>query len=151
MKSRDFFAFFRRHKAYGVLFLRLAMGVFLIYGVQDNILSWERMLEFRDFLQVHGVPFPLVAAHLSVYTQFLVGLMLLLGCGVRLAGLLLIINFTAAIIIVHIGQSFPQYYPAAELLCAGFFYLFNGAGPVSVDGYWSSRKHQIQKQDVCVN
>ncbi|MHC2991046.1 DoxX family protein, partial [Pontibacter sp. HJ8] len=51
MKSRDFFAFFQRHKAYGVLFLRLAMGGFLIYGVQDNILSWERMLEFRHFLQ----------------------------------------------------------------------------------------------------
>jgi putative oxidoreductase len=148
---RDFFSFFRRHSAYGVLFLRLAMGVFLIYGVQDNILSWERMLEFRDFLAQHGVPYPLVAAHLSVYTQFLIGLMLLLGWGVRLAGILLIINFSAAIVIVHIGQSFPQYYPAAELICAGFFYLFNGAGPVSVDSFMESRQHQIQKRQVSVN
>jgi putative oxidoreductase len=147
----NFFAFFRKHKAYGVLFLRLAMGVFLIYGVQDNILSWERMLEFRDFLQAHGVPYPLIAAHLSVYTQCLVGIMLLLGWGVRLAGLLLILNFTAAILIVHTGQTFPQYYPAAELLCAGFFYLFNGAGPVSVDSFLERRQHQIQKQSVFVN
>jgi putative oxidoreductase len=145
------FAFFRRHKAYGVVFLRFAMGVFLIYGVQDNVFSWERMLEFRDFLQVHGVPFPLVAAHLSVYTQFLIGLMLLLGWGVRVAGLLLIINFTAAIVIVHIGQSFPQYYPAAELIFAGFFYLFNGAGPVSVDSLLENRQRQIKNRPVTVN
>ena len=109
------------------------------------------MLEFRDFLQAHDVPYPLVAAYLSVFTQLLVGLMLLLGWSVRLACLLLIINFTAALLIVHIGQSFLQYYLAAELLCAGFFYLFNGAGPVSIDSYRSSRKHQIQKLDVCVN
>lgn len=76
---RGRFTFFRRHRAYGVLFFRFAMGIFLIYGVQDNILSWGRMLEFRDFLQVHGVPYPLVSAHLSVYTQFLIGVMLLLG------------------------------------------------------------------------
>lgn len=142
---RGFFGYFRRHKAYGVLFLRFAMGIFLIYGVQDNILSWERMLEFRDFLQLHGVPYPLIAAHLSVYTQFLIGIMLLLGWGVRLAGLLLIINFTAAIVIVHIGQSFPQYYPAAELIFAGFFYLFNGAGPVSVDSFWRTDNHKPKR------
>ncbi|WP_299988227.1 DoxX family protein [uncultured Pontibacter sp.] len=149
--TRNAFAFFRRHKAYGVVFLRFAMGIFLIYGVQDNVFSWERMLEFRDFLQAHGVPYPLVAAHLSVYTQFLIGLMLLLGWGVRIAGLLLIINFTAAIFIVHIGQSFPQYYPAAELIFAGFFYLFNGAGPLSVDSFLEKRQVQTQKQPVTVN
>ncbi|MBF8962634.1 DoxX family protein [Pontibacter sp. FD36] len=149
--TRNAFAFFRRHKAYGVVFLRFAMGIFLIYGVQDNVFSWERMLEFRDFLQAHGVPYPLVAAHLSVYTQFLIGLMLLLGWGVRIAGLLLIINFTAAIIIVHIGQTFPQYYPAAELIFAGFFYLFNGAGPLSVDSFLEKRQVQTQKQPVTVN
>ncbi|WP_299702192.1 DoxX family protein [uncultured Pontibacter sp.] len=149
--SRDPFTFFRRHRDYGVVFLRFAMGIFLIYGVQDNILSWERMLEFRDFLQAHGVPDPLLAAHLSVYTQFLIGVMLLLGWGVRIAGLLLIINFMAAIVIVHIGQSFPQYYPAAELIFAGFFYLFNGAGPASVDSLLENRQQQIQKQPAAVN
>ncbi|GGG21232.1 DoxX family protein [Pontibacter amylolyticus] len=150
-KIRDPFTFFKRHWAYGVVFLRFAMGVFLIYGVQDNVFSWERMLEFRDFLQAHGVPYPLLAAHLSVYTQFLIGLMLLLGWGVRIAGLLLIINFTAAILIVHIGQSFPQYYPAAELIFAGFFYLFNGAGPLSIDSLLEKRQVQTQKQPTPVN
>lgn len=129
----SYFQFFRRHSTYGVLFLRVAIGVFLIYGVQDNIFSWERMLEFRDFLEVHGMPYPLLSAHLSVYVQFFCGIMLLIGMAVRVAGLLLILNFTVAILLVHIGQTFQQYYPAAQLIAVGFFFLFNGAGPFSID------------------
>ncbi|MDX5421441.1 MAG: DoxX family protein [Hymenobacteraceae bacterium] len=145
------FFFFQRHSAYGVLFLRLAIGVFIIYGVQDNVFNWNRMLEFRDFLEVHGVPSPLLAAHLSVYVQFICGILLLLGGAVRLVGLLLIINFTAAILIVHIGQSFPQYYPAAQLIAVGFFFLFHGAGPISLDAYLESRKKQSVKHRLSVH
>lgn len=141
------FSFFRRHSAYGVLFLRFAIGVFIIYGVQDNVFSWSRMLEFRDFLQERDVPYSLFAAHLSVYVQFLCGILLLLGGAVRIVGLLLIINFTAAILIVHIGQSFQQYYPAAQLIAVGFFFLFNGAGPVSLDASIArkEKKHNSQR------
>ncbi|RDV15985.1 DoxX family protein [Pontibacter diazotrophicus] len=143
------FSFFRRHSAYGVLFLRFAIGVFIIYGVQDNVFSWARMMEFRDFLQLHGVPYPLIAAHLSVYVQFICGILLLIGGAVRLVGVLFIINFTAAIFIAHIGQSFPQYYPAAQLIALGFFFLFNGAGPLSLDAYIArTRKEQHTKLPV---
>ena len=138
----DLIDFFRKYSSYGVIFLRVAIGVFIIYGVQDNIFHWDRMLEFRDFLEAHGMPFPLFAAHLSVYVQFLCGLMLLIGAAVRLAGLLMILNFTVAILLVHIGQSFPEYYPAAQLLAVGFFFLFNGAGPVSLDSWLANNKRK---------
>lgn len=113
--------------------------MFLIYGVQDNIFSWERMLEFKDFLEAHGMPLPLFSACLSVYVQFFCGIMLLLGAAVRLAGVLMILNFTVAILLVHLGQTFQQFYPAAQLIAVGFFFLFHGAGPVSVDAYWEKR------------
>jgi putative oxidoreductase len=138
----DLFDFFRKHSRYGVLFLRLAIGVFIIYGVQDNIFHWARMLEFRDFLEAHGMPLPLFAAHLSVYVQFLCGLMLLAGAAVRLAGLLMILNFTVAILLVHLGQTFPEYYPAAQLIAVGFFFLFNGAGPVSLDAWLGNKQRK---------
>lgn len=133
--------FFRRQSHYGVLFIRVAIGIFIIHGVQDNILSWERMLEFSKFLETHHTPFPLFSAYLSVYVQFFCGLMLLLGAAVRLAGLLLILNFIVAILLVHIGDSFSQYYPAAQLIAMGFFFLFNGAGPLSVDALWERKGH----------
>lgn len=142
------FSFFRRHSAYGVLFLRFAISVFIIYGVQDNVFSWARMLEFRDFLQLRGVPYPLLAAHLSVYVQFVCGILLLIGGAVRLFGLLSF-NFTAAIFIAHIGQSFQQYYPAAQLIAVGFFFLFNGAGPLSLDASITrTRKEHHKKRAV---
>lgn len=149
--STHVFSFFRRHRAYGTLFLRFAIGVFIIYGVQDNVFHWDRMLEFRDFLDANGVPYPLVAAHVSVYVQFICGILLLLGAAVRWVGLLLIINFTAAIFIVHIGQSFPQYYPAAQLIAVGFFFLFNGAGPVSVDAFLEQKRAQSMDRTLSVN
>ncbi|MEJ8757440.1 DoxX family protein [Pontibacter sp. H259] len=142
--------YFRKHSNYGVLFLRVAIGVFLIYGVLDNILSWERMLEFRDFLQAHGMPFPLFSAHVSVYVQFACGLMLLLGAAVRLAGILMIVNFLVAIVLVHLGQNFPEYYPAAQLIAVGFFFLFNGAGPVSVDALWEDKTKKTLYRQVHV-
>lgn len=147
---QDPFSFFRKHSAYGVLFLRVAIGIFIIYGVQDNVFSWERMLEFRDFLAAQGMPYPLISAHVSVYVQFLCGIMLLLGAAVRLVGLLLIVNFTVAIVLVHIGQTFQEYYPAAQLIAVGFFFLFNGAGPVSLDALWEGRSKKIQKRPVLV-
>ncbi|WP_299824018.1 DoxX family protein [uncultured Pontibacter sp.] len=144
------FSFFRRYNTYGVLFIRLAIGVFLLYGVQDNVFSWDRMLEFRDFLEERKVPYPLLAAHLSVYLQFICGILLLIGGAVRWVGLLLIINFTAAILIAHTGQSFPQYYPAAQLIAVGFFFLFNGAGPVSMDAYLHRKRAQSIDRTLAV-
>ncbi|MEJ8801620.1 DoxX family protein [Pontibacter sp. H249] len=145
------FSFFKQHRAYGTLFIRFAIGVFIIYGVQDNVFNWERMLEFRDFLETRGVPFPLLAAHVSVYVQFICGLLLLLGLAVRWVGILLIINFTAAILIAHIGQSFQQYYPAAQLIAVGFYFLFNGAGPVSIDAYLNRKRAQSIDRTLQVN
>ena len=145
------FDFFRRHSAYGALFIRFAIGVFIIYGVQDNVFSWARMLEFRDFLEERGVPYPLIAAHLSVYVQFICGVLLLIGGAVRWVGLLLIINFTAAILIAHIGQTFPEYYPAAQLIAVGFYFLFNGAGPVSLDAYLSQKRAQSIDRTLPLN
>ena len=149
--STKAFSFFRRHSAYGVLFIRFAIGVFIIYGVQDNVFSWARMLEFRDFLAERGVPYPLFAAHLSVYVQFLCGILLIIGGAVRWVGLLMIVNFTAAILIAHIGQSFPQYYPAAQLIAVGFYFLFNGAGPVSLDEYLHQKRARSRDRTLQVN
>ncbi len=133
--SLDFlnFAFFRKHRDYAAIFLRLLIGSFLIWGVQDNILSSERMREFEHFLAAKGVPLPLVAAHVSVYAQFISGLSILLGAFVRLTSLLLIINFIAAIVIAHRGDTFAGMFPALMMLVAGFFFLFHGAGRLSVD------------------
>lgn len=133
--NRIRFDFFKRHRNYGAIFLRLLIGVFIIHGVQDNIFSWARMLEFEQFLASRGVPAPLFAAHLSVYAQFICGLSILFGAWIRLTSLVFIINFVCAIFIAHLGDPFPRMFPPLMMIAAGLFFLFHGAGKLSIDGW----------------
>ena len=134
------FEFFKTRDEYGTVFLRLLIGVFIIHGVSDNVFSWAHMLEFEKFLAARGVPYPLFAAHLSVYAQLICGLSILFGAFVRLTSIVFIINFIAAIVIAHLGQSFRQMFPALMMIAAGLFFLFHGAGPLSVDAWLEKRK-----------
>ena len=124
---------FRARRDYGVIFLRLLIGWFIIWGVQDNILSHNRMVEFERFLAAHGTRWPWFSARLSVYAQFICGLSILLGAFVRPLSIVFIINFICAILIAHRGQTFQQMFPALMMIAAGLFFLFNGAGKLSID------------------
>ena len=119
-------------KEYADIFIRIIIGFHLIYGTQDNVFSWERMLEFRDFLELHGVIFPLVAAIVSVYAQFICGILYILGWKVREAALVMIVNFIVAISIVHLGDTYPNTFPAIMMLCGSLFLLFNGDGELNI-------------------
>lgn len=133
------FEFFQRHKDYAGVFIRIIVGSFVIWGVQDNVFSHERMEEFAKFLAGRGVPFPLFAAHLSAYVQFICGVLIILGAWIRPASLPFIVNFVAALIIAHRGDGFREMFPALMMLFAGFFFLFNGAGKLSVDDVLEKR------------
>lgn len=138
------FEFFKKHRDYAAIFIRLIVGSYIVWGVQDNVFSFERMQEFADFLAARGVPFPLFSAFLSVYTQFICGISILLGFAIRLTAIPFIINFIAALIIAHVGDTFRGAFPALIMLCAGFFFLFNGAGKLSVDDWLERRAAEVR-------
>lgn len=127
--------FFEKYKDYGAVFLRLLIGVFIIYGVQDNVFGAEHMHEFAVFLSQRGVPLPTFSAHLSAYTQLVCGLAILFGAFIRIAAVPFIINFVGAIIIAHLGDTFRGMFPALMMVAAGFFFLLYGAGRLSVDHF----------------
>lgn len=118
----------RNYKEYAPLFIRLLAGVRLVYGTQDNILSWNQMLEFRDFLNGFGFPFPLASAVLSVYAQFICGIMFILGYKIQWAAVVMIINFAVALLTVHIADTFVGSFQAFTMLFCSFFLLLNGPG-----------------------
>jgi putative oxidoreductase len=125
--------FFDSRKEIGTFFLRLVIGWRLIDGTQDNVFSWERMIEFRNFLEAHHVPFPLFSAQLSVYAQFICGILYVFGAFIRPAAIIMIINFIAAIVIVHLGHSFQDSFAAWMMLFGSIFFLYGGAGRPSID------------------
>ncbi len=128
-----------KYKEYGVIFIRLIVGFHLIYGTQDNVFSYARMEEFAGFLSVKGVPFPLLSAFLSAYAQFICGILFVVGLATRYAAVVMIINFIAALIIAHIGDTYPNMFPALMMLAAACFFVVHGAGKLSVDSLLQRR------------
>jgi putative oxidoreductase len=122
-----------KYKEYGVIFIRLIVGFHLVYGTQDNVFSYARMEEFAAFLSARGVPFPLFSAFLSAYAQFICGILFIIGFATRYAAVVMIINFIAALVIAHIGDAYPNMFPALVMLAAACFFLLHGAGRLSVD------------------
>jgi putative oxidoreductase len=120
-------------KDYGSLFIRVMAGFHLIYGVQDNIFSWERMLEFRDFLEANSFPLPLFCAVLSVYAQFICGVLFIIGLVTRPAALIMAVNFVVAILMIHAGGPYPAAFPAIAMLSCSLFLLLHGPGKWSLD------------------
>ena len=125
--------YFRNKKNYGAIFIRLIIGFHLIYGVHDNVLHWDRMLEFENFLEANGFPLPLTSAIVSVYAQLLCGILFIAGALVRVAAIIMIINFCIAIAMVHMKDPYPQVFPALTMLSGSLFLLFHGAGKLAID------------------
>lgn len=117
-----------------LLALRLFLGVFLIWGVWDNVVSAERMAEFAGFLASINCPLPHLAAPLSVWAQLIIGVLLISGLLTRPAGLLLSVNFAvAAWLLFGLGQDFRQLFPPAILIFVGLVLATGGPGPFALD------------------
>jgi putative oxidoreductase len=116
-----------------LLLLRLFVGLFLIWGVWDNITSSERMQEFTAFLTQHGFPSPRLMAPLSVYLQAAIGLGFVLGLFTRWAGIFCAIHFAIAIGMVdHLG-GMRGIFPSGCLVGIGLYLATYGAGRFSID------------------
>jgi putative oxidoreductase len=75
-----------------------------------------------------------------VYAQLIAGIMILLGWQIRIAAVLMIINFAVALIMVHRNQTIDDMtVPLAIFFCAVLF-LFEGPGRISIDEKFVNRK-----------
>ena len=117
----------------GLLLLRLFIGLRLLYGVIDNILSWDKMMEFSKFLSAQGFPVPTASAVISVYAQFVGGLLILIGYKIRFASAIIAVNFVVALLMVHLHDSIEGMTPALAMLFGALTFLFCGPGKYSVD------------------
>jgi putative oxidoreductase len=103
---------FERHRELAPFFLRVVVGVHLVYGTVDNVISWARMHEFAEFRSAKGFPLPRAGAVVSAWSQFLCGIAFVLGIWVRPAAAIMIVNFLAALAIAHRGDAYPAIVPA---------------------------------------
>ncbi|MGZ8544572.1 MAG: DoxX family protein [Flavisolibacter sp.] len=98
----------------------------------DNVMSWEHMLLFRDFLASNDFPYPLTCAVVSVYAQLVCGILVIIGVLFRWASAIMVINFLVAIIMVHRAQSFEEMTTPLLLVFIFLFFVLNGPGSISL-------------------
>lgn len=91
------------------------------------------MLEFEKFLAANGMLFPLQAAVVSVYAQFICGILFIIGWQTRLAAVVMIVNFMVALLLIHTRDTLQGAFPALIIWAVSVFFLLNGAGKISVD------------------
>jgi putative oxidoreductase len=127
------FAWLEPHREIGPLFIRLGIGWHLVYGTQDNVFNAARMAEFRGFLAQQGFVYPAFMAPLSVYAQFLCGLLFVIGWFTRPAAAIMVFNFIVALWMVHRGRPYPENALAILMLCGSLFLLFHGPGRFALD------------------
>lgn len=124
----------------GPLLLRLFLAFVLVYGTQDNVFDRRQMLEFGDFLEANGFPWPVACAYVSAYAQFLCGLLLLPGLFTRAAALVMVGNFLVALLMVHVGLSFDANIAPLAMLFGSLYFLVEGPGPLSLDAWLARRR-----------
>lgn len=121
--------------AIGLLILRIFIGARILYGVIDNVINWDKMNEFAQFLSQYKFPYPIVSAITSVAIQLFCGFLILIGWQTKWSSLLLFLNFLIAILMVHFpnNDSIEVMTPALAMLFISAALMFTGAGKYSVD------------------
>lgn len=133
------------NKSYlGVLFIRLAFGFHLLYYSWSDVVNLSAG-ENAEWLDSLGIPFPIVMSWLYILTQFLGGLLLIIGFKTRLIAIPLILTFLVAFFLVHATDPYKDSFQAIQMLAVSFFFLFNGSGKLSLDDYL---KNKINGKEV---
>ena len=117
--------------------LRISLGLVFINAGYGKVTDIQWVESFFTGLQI---PFPLLNAYLASYTEFIGGILMVLGLGTRfvsipLAGVMVVALFTA-----HIPDiaAFKDLFKSANMIPWFFFWLFvllicRGAGRFSLD------------------
>jgi len=133
MRQFLFLSSAQRFADFALLLLRVFVGLFLIWGVWDNVTDSARMREFADFLGKHHFVSPQILAPVSVYLQLAIGVAFVLGLFTRWAGIFCAITFVVAIVMVDRFGGMRGIFPSGCLVTIGLYLATHGGGRFSVD------------------
>jgi putative oxidoreductase len=133
---------FENKREYGLVAIRLVVGAYLVYVQQNNVFNPESMAGVAQYFDTLNIPMPALSAYVSVYAQFIAGLLFIVGAFTRYAAAAMVINFVVAFIAVDFHRTYPQSFPAQIMLSSAILFLFCGSGPWSVDHRLKSKKQK---------
>lgn len=117
--------------AWAILRVVLGLGLALGHG-KDKLPPSDAFIGYLDGI---GLPFPTVMAWLTLFAEFVCGLLLALGLITRFSALAILITMTVALLMAHGGQSFSDRELPILYLAATIPFFVGGAGRFSFDRF----------------
>jgi putative oxidoreductase len=112
--------------------VRLTLGIIFIGHSSHKV--YRHLHDYANFMTTLGIPAWL--GYVSAFTEFLGGILLILGSLTRVAAFALVVDMTVAIARVHwkhglLGNGGYEF--TLALWTMAFALIFFGAGPISID------------------
>lgn len=133
----------QRADAVTITALRVATGLILVVHGTMKVLDLSGTL--RGFSEL-GIPYPQYAVYLAIAGELFGGLGLMVGLLTRVAALGTLATMAVAIGYVHLGHGLLAKnggweYPLV-LALVSLFFVTHGAGPASLDAFFSRRRSE---------
>jgi uncharacterized membrane protein YphA (DoxX/SURF4 family) len=129
-------SFFAARSGYANVLLRIVAAWRCVLPAWLFISGAKPMDKFVGLLTSLHFPVPTACAYISIYTQFICGLLFLLGLWTRPAALLSTVHFLIIIAAVDIHNNIITSFTAWALLAMSVTLLSAGAEKMSLDGLY---------------
>jgi putative oxidoreductase len=116
---------------WGALVLRLAIGVSMSVHGYEKVIPHGALNHYCHYIVTLGFPYWL--GSVSAFTEFIGGILLLVGLLTRLAAAMVAINMLVAFFAVGIHQGFGIYNYIFALAATAIMLVFYGAGALALD------------------
>ena len=116
---------------FGALIMRLALGVSVAVHGYQKVVPHGALNHYVHYITSLGLPHWL--GYVSAYTEFVGGLLLIIGLLTRLASALVAINLLVAFFYVGNHQGFGIYNCILALVALGIMLTFYGSGALALD------------------
>ena len=115
----------------GAFVLRLALGLSMTVHGYQKVMPHGELHHFSHYLVSLGLPYWL--GYVSAYTEFIGGMLLVIGLLTRFAAALVAINMLVVLFTVGIHQGFGIYNYIVALAAIAIMLVVYGAGAVAID------------------
>jgi putative oxidoreductase len=115
----------------GAFLMRLALGISMSVHGYEKVIPHGALVHYAHYIVSLGMPYWL--GYVSAYTEFVGGILLIIGLLTRFAAAMVAINMFVAFFFVGIHQGFGIYNYILALAALGMMLMFYGAGSVSID------------------
>jgi putative oxidoreductase len=115
----------------GALILRLALALSMIVHGYQKVVPHGALNHFAHYVVTLGLPYWL--GYVSAYTEFVGGMLLVIGLLTRFAAAMIAINMLVALFTVGIHQGFGSYNYIIALAAIAIMLVVYGAGAMALD------------------